>query len=124
MPSLMDLIVCYNNPTAQKMQRNYSTFVMLRHAMSLSVFLGFSSNASGFYFLLLVIPLTFKLVFLLHYVLSRISFKKLTPMKVQYLQIHPNQLTHPCLLILTMTMMVGLLQRMMTVEIRRSSHAG
>jgi len=95
-PSLMDLIFCYNNSTAQKMQRNYSTFVMLRYTMSLSIFLEFSSNTSGFYFFLLVIPLTFKLVFLLHYVLSRISFKKLTPMKVQYLQIHTNQLTHPC----------------------------
>ena len=42
-----------NNPTAQQMQRNYSIFVILRHAMLLNVFLVFSSNASGFSFFLL-----------------------------------------------------------------------
>ena len=105
------------------MQRNYSTFVMLRRAMSLSVFLEFSSNASRFYFSLLVIPLTFNLVFQLHYVLCKISFVKPTPMKVQYLQIHTNQFTHPCPT-MTMTLMMVSLPRTMVMEIQRSICAG
>ena len=106
------------------MQRNYSTFAMLRHAMLLSVFLEFSSNASGFYISLLIIPLTFNLVFLLHYVLSKISFEKMTPTKAKYLRIHTNQHTHTCLLILTTTMMAVSLLRMTTMQIQRSSYAG
>ena len=43
-------VITYNNLLAQKMPRNCSTFVMLRHAMLLSVFLEFSSNASKFSF--------------------------------------------------------------------------
>jgi hypothetical protein len=117
-------IILLNNSTAQQMQRNYSTFIMLKHAISLSVFLKFSNNASGFYFSLLIIPLTFNLVFLLQYVLSRISFKKLTPRKAQYLQIYTNQLTHPCLLKLTMTMIVVSLLRITTMEIQRSRCTG
>jgi hypothetical protein len=81
---------------------------MLRHAMSLSAFLEFSSNASEFSFSLLIIHLTFRLAFLLLYVLSKISFKKLTMMKVQYPLIHTKQLTHPFLPILMMTMVVSL----------------
>lgn len=65
----------YNNFIAQQMQRSYSTFVMLKHAMSLSVFLEFSSSASKFSFSLLIIHLTSRLAFLSLYALSRISFK-------------------------------------------------
>ena len=77
------------------MQRSYSIFVMLRHTMSLSAFLEFSSNTSEFFFFPLIISLTFRLVFLLLCLLSRISFNKLTTMKAQYPQIHTKQLTHP-----------------------------
>ncbi len=105
------------------MQRNCSTFVMLRHAILLNVFSEFSSNASGFSFFPLVIPLTFKLVFLLHYVLSKISFKKQMTMKVQYPQIHTNQLTHPFLLTSTMTMTLVLSLKMTMKTIQRSRNA-
>ena len=106
------------------MQRSYSTFVMLRHAMSLSTFLEFSSNAFEFSFSLLIISLTFRLAFLLLCVLSRISFKKLTTMKVQYPPIHTKQLTHPFPLILVMMMVVVSLQRMMRRKIQRLSYGG
>jgi hypothetical protein len=96
------------------MQKNYSTFVMLRHAMSLSASLEFSSNASGFSSFLLVIPLTFNLAFLLLYALSRILFKRLTKMKVQYPQIHIKQLRHTFLL--TMMTMVSLQMIMMAIQ--------
>ena len=88
------------------MQRNCLTFVMLRHAMLLSIFLEFSINASKFSFSLLIIHLIFRLAFLLFCILFKISFKKLITMKVQYPLIHTKQLTHPFLLILMMTMMV------------------
>ena len=94
----------YNNFIARQMQRNYSTFVMLKRAMSLSVFLEFSRIASEFSFSLLIIHLTFRLVFLLLCVLSRISFKYLTTMKVQYPLIHTKHLIHLFLLILMMTL--------------------
>jgi len=97
------------------MQKNYSTFVMLRHTMSLSISLEFSSNASEFSSFLLVIPLTFNLAFLLLYVLSRILFKKLTTMKVQYPQIRIKQLMHTFLLTMIMTM-VSLLIMMMVIQ--------
>jgi hypothetical protein len=81
---VMYLVFCYNNlnPIAQKMQRNYLTFVMPKHATSSSVFLEFSSNASKLSITLVIIHLNFKLAFLLLCALSRISFKKLTTMKV------------------------------------------
>ena len=88
------------------MQRSYSTFVMLKHAMSLSVFLEFSSNASEFSFSLLIIHSTFRLAFPLLCALSKILFKLLTMMKVQYPLIHTKQHTHPFLLILMVTMVV------------------
>ena len=106
------------------MQRSYSTFVMIRHAMSLSAFLEFSSNAFEFSFSILIISLTFRLAFLLLCVLSRISFKKLTTMKVQYPPIHTKQLTHPFPLILVMMMVVVSLQRMMRRKIQRLSYRG
>lgn len=79
------------------MLKNCSIFVMRRHAMLLSVFLEFSSNDSGFSFSLLIIPLNFRLEFLLLCVLSKILSVKLTMMKVKYLLICTNQLTHPFL---------------------------
>jgi hypothetical protein len=65
----------------------------------------------------LVIPLTFKLAFLLLCVLSRISSKKLMPMKVPYPQIH-KQLKHIFLLMI-MTMRVVSFQKMMKKETLR-----
>jgi len=112
-----------NNPTVQQMQRNYSIFVMLRHAMLLNVFLVFSSNASGFSFFLLTIHLTFSLVFLLLCVLFRILSKKLIKMKVHYPQIHIKQLIQSFLLLVMMTMTVVLSWRMMMKEIQRLSYA-
>lgn len=88
------------------MQKNCSTFVMLRHAMSLNVFLEFSSNASEFSFSLRIIHLTFRVAFPLLCVLCKILFTKLTVMKVQYPLIHTKQLTHPFLLILMIFLML------------------
>ena len=94
------------------MQRNCSTFAIHKHTMSLSVFLEFSSNTSKFSFSLLIIHLTFRLAFLLLCVLSKILFKKLTIMKVQYPLIHTKWLTHPFLLILIITMVMRQTQRL------------
>jgi hypothetical protein len=96
---------------------------MLRHAMSLSVFLEFSSNGSGSFSFLLVILLPFNLAFPLLYVLSRILFKRLMTMKVQYPQILIKQLTHTFLLTLTMILTMVSLQMMMVKQIQRLSHA-
>jgi hypothetical protein len=105
------------------MRRSYSIFVMLKHAMLLSVFLEFSSNTSVSSFFLLVTPLTFKLAFLLLCVPSKISFKKMMSLKGQYPQIH-KQLTHTFLLMLTMTTTLVSLQRMTMKEVLRSSYKG
>ena len=106
------------------MQRSYSTFVMLKHAMSLSIFLEFSSSTSKFSFSLLIIHLTFKLAFLLLYLLSRILFKQMIMMKVQYPLIHTKQLTHHFLLIFLITIMVVSLMRVMTRKIHILNYAG
>ena len=77
---LLDVLFlfCLNNPIAWRMQRNYLTFVMLRHTMLWSDFLECSSNASVFFNSLLIIPLPFRLAFQLPCVLSRILFKRVT----------------------------------------------
>ena len=105
------------------MQRNYSIFVMLRHAMLSSAFLEFSSNASELFFSPLIISLTFRLAFLLLFVLFRILFKKSTTMKVYYPLTHTKRLMHPFPLML-MTMVMASLERMMTRKIQRSSYGG
>ena len=121
---VMYLIFCYNNPIGQQMQRSYSTFVMLKHTMLSSVFLEFSSNASEFSFSLPIIHLTSRLAFLLLCALSRISFKILTMMRVQYPLIHTKQPMPPFLLILMMITAVVSLNMMMLRQILRLSYAG
>ena len=109
------------------MQKNYSTFVMPRHAMLLNIFLEFSNNDFRSSFSLLVISLTFRLTFLFLYALSRILSTKSTMMKVQYPLIHTNQLTHPFLHTLMKTMTVVSLKRMMVRTLRQfqcSSNTG
>lgn len=101
------------------MQKSYSTFVMLKHAMSLSALLEFSRIVSEFSFSLLIIHLTFKLAFLLLCPLSRISFKYLITMKAQYPPIHTKHLMHFFLQILMMTL-VSL--KMMMMKIQRLSY--
>ena len=100
------------------MQRNSLTFIMLKHTISSSTFLEFSSNASEFFFSPLIMSLTFRLAFLLLFVLSRILFKKLTTMKVKYPPTHSKQLMHPFPLILMMNMVMVSLQRMMMRKIQ------
>ena len=109
---------------AQQMQRSYSTFIMLKHTMSSSIFLVFSSSTSKFSFSLLIIHLTFKLAFLLLYLLSRISFKQMIMMKVQYPLIHTKQLTHHFLLIFLIAIMVVSLMRVMMRKIHMLNYTG
>ena len=106
------------------MQRNYSIFVMLRHAMSLSAFLVFSSNASEFSSFPLIIHLIFRLAFLLLFVLFRISFKRLIMMKVLYPLIHTKHLMHPFPLTLTVTTTMVSLMKMTMRKIQKLNYEG
>jgi hypothetical protein len=115
------LFYCYNNFIARQMQRNCSTSVMLKRAMSSSVLLEFSRTASEFSFSLLIIHSTFRLAFRLPCPLSKISFKYMTTTKVQYPPIHTKHLMHLFLLILMMTV-VSL--KMMKRTIPRLNYGG
>jgi uncharacterized membrane protein (GlpM family) len=68
--NLYYLIFCYNNSIVQKMQRSYLIFIMLRHTISSSAFLEFSSKASEFFFSPLIVSLTVRLALLLLFVFS------------------------------------------------------
>ena len=104
------------------MQRNYSTFVMLRQAISLSTFLVLSSSTSKFSSFPLMISLISRLAFLLLFVFSRILFKRLTMMKEPYPPTHTKQLVHPFPLTLTVTTMTVALQRMIMRNIQKLNY--